>query len=31
MAVYESARLRSRMDLPLAQERYPLELMIEDS
>jgi len=27
-AVYESARLRARIDLPLAQDRYPLELMI---
>ena len=29
MAVYESARLRARVDLPLKQDRFPLELMIE--
>ena len=29
MAVHESARLRRRVDLPLAQDRYPLELLIE--
>ena len=29
MAVHESARLRAPVALPLAQERYPLELMIE--
>ena len=29
MAVYESARLHRRLSLPLAQERHPLELMIE--
>jgi predicted dehydrogenase len=30
MAIYESARLRARMDLPLDQPRFPLEIMIED-
>jgi UDP-N-acetyl-2-amino-2-deoxyglucuronate dehydrogenase len=29
MAIYESARLRARIDLPLEQERFPLEMMIE--
>jgi predicted dehydrogenase len=29
MAIYESARLHRRLDLPLEQERFPLELMIE--
>ena len=29
MAIYESARLRERLMLPLAEERFPLELMIE--
>ncbi|HEX8835177.1 MAG TPA: Gfo/Idh/MocA family oxidoreductase [Abditibacteriaceae bacterium] len=29
MAIYESARLRARVDLPLKQDRFPLELMIE--
>jgi predicted dehydrogenase len=29
MAIYESARLRARVDLPLQQDRFPLELMIE--
>jgi predicted dehydrogenase len=29
-AVYESARLRSRVTIPVAQDRYPLELMIEE-
>ncbi len=30
MAIYESARLRARLDLPLQQDRYPLEVMIEE-
>lgn len=30
MAVYESARLRRKLRLPLAQERFPLELMMEE-
>ncbi len=30
MAVYESARLRRRVELPLAQDRFPLELMVAD-
>jgi predicted dehydrogenase len=30
MAIYESARLGRRVDLPLAQERFPLELMMEE-
>ena len=30
MSVYESARIRGRIELPLAQERFPLELMIEE-
>ncbi len=30
MAVYESARLRSKMTLPLKQERFPLEIMSEN-
>lgn len=29
MAIYESARLRQRITLPLEQERFPLELMLE--
>ena len=29
MAIYESARLHRRIDLPLEQGRFPLELMIE--
>ncbi len=28
MAVYESARLRQRVNVPLQQERFPLELMV---
>lgn len=30
MAIYESARLRQRLDLPLNQDRFPLEIMIEE-
>ncbi len=30
MAVFESARLRARVDLPLSQLRYPLDLLIEE-
>jgi predicted dehydrogenase len=30
MAIYESARLRARVNLPLGQPRYPLEIMIEE-
>lgn len=30
MAVYESARLRARIELPLTEERFPLAVMIED-
>jgi predicted dehydrogenase len=29
MAIYESARLTARVDLPLAQEAFPLQLMID--
>ncbi|HEY0867050.1 MAG TPA: Gfo/Idh/MocA family oxidoreductase [Fimbriimonas sp.] len=29
-AIYESARLRDRVSLPATQERFPLELMIEE-
>jgi predicted dehydrogenase len=31
MAIYESARLRRRIELPLEQERFPLELMVDAS
>jgi UDP-N-acetyl-2-amino-2-deoxyglucuronate dehydrogenase len=30
MAIYESARLRTRIELPLQQDRFPLEIMIEE-
>ena len=30
MAVYESARLNQRIELPLQQDEYPLKLMIEE-
>ncbi|MFW5870824.1 MAG: hypothetical protein ACOCVL_04055 [Candidatus Sumerlaeota bacterium] len=30
MAIYESARLNKKMALPLEQERFPLEIMIEE-
>jgi predicted dehydrogenase len=30
MAIYESARLRTRIDLPLKQGRFPLAVMIEE-
>lgn len=30
MAIYESARLHEKTALPLAQERFPLELMLEE-
>jgi UDP-N-acetyl-2-amino-2-deoxyglucuronate dehydrogenase len=30
MAMYESARLRARIELPLQQPRFPLEIMIEN-
>lgn len=30
MAIYESARLRTRVELPLQQMRYPLEILIEN-
>jgi UDP-N-acetyl-2-amino-2-deoxyglucuronate dehydrogenase len=30
MAVYESARLNERIVLPLEQDRFPLEIMIEE-
>lgn len=30
MAVLESARLRKKIELPLRQDRYPLEIMIEE-
>lgn len=30
MAIYESARLRARIDLPLHQPRFPLEILVED-
>ena len=29
MAIYESARLSRRIEFPLAQDRYPMELMVE--
>lgn len=31
MAIYESARLHAKVSLPLQQERFPLELMLEES
>ncbi|MEK7475751.1 MAG: Gfo/Idh/MocA family oxidoreductase [Candidatus Coatesbacteria bacterium] len=31
MAIHESSRLRARVDLPLGQERYPLELVLEEA
>ena len=31
MAVYESARLRKRIDLPLEQDRFPLQLMLDET
>jgi UDP-N-acetyl-2-amino-2-deoxyglucuronate dehydrogenase len=30
MAIFESARLRTRIELPLQQDRFPLEIMIEE-
>lgn len=30
MAVYESARLRAKIELPLDQDRSPMEIMVED-
>jgi len=30
MAAYESARLGKRIELPLAQERFPLDIMLEE-
>ncbi len=30
MAIFESARLRKKIALPIQQERYPLEIMIEE-
>jgi UDP-N-acetyl-2-amino-2-deoxyglucuronate dehydrogenase len=30
MAIYESARLNTKVDLPLQQTRFPLEIMAED-
>jgi hypothetical protein len=30
MGIYESARLSKRIVPPLAQERFPLDVMIED-
>ncbi|MBZ0296235.1 MAG: Gfo/Idh/MocA family oxidoreductase [Anaerolineae bacterium] len=30
MAIYESARLRQRIELPLQQPRFPLEIMVEN-
>ena len=30
MAIYESARLRAKVTLPIPQERFPLELMLEE-
>lgn len=30
MAIFESARRRSRIELPLQQDRFPLEIMIEE-
>jgi predicted dehydrogenase len=29
MAIYESARLNARVDFPVKQDRYPLEMMLE--
>jgi predicted dehydrogenase len=29
MAIYESARLRKKIELPLQQDRFPLEIMVE--
>ncbi len=31
MAIYESARLRDIIELPLKQDRYPLEIMVENN
>ncbi len=30
MAVYESARLRARIDMPPAQDRFPLQVMVDE-
>jgi hypothetical protein len=30
MSIYESARLNARIELPLAQDEFPLDLMIQD-
>lgn len=30
MAIYESARLRARIELPLLQERFPLDVLIKE-
>jgi predicted dehydrogenase len=30
MAIYESARLRSKIELPLQQDEYPLQIMIDN-
>jgi len=30
MAIFESARLRRKLELPLVQERFPLDIMIEE-
>lgn len=30
MAIYESARLNARLELPLRQKRFPLEIMMEE-
>lgn len=30
MAIYESARIGARVELPLRQERFPLEIMVEE-
>ena len=29
MGIYESARLRTKVELPLKQSRFPLEMMID--
>ena len=30
MAIFESARLRKKIELPLDQPRFPLDIMIEE-
>jgi hypothetical protein len=30
MAIYEAARLRDKIELPLQQEQFPLQIMIDE-